>query len=104
MDRGAWWATVLGVTRVGHDLATKPPPPPPPQVDCCWNSFCLNGLWVFLLELVAFPRECTFDPLPGGRGLCSESRVGGREHVSAIRVFCVQSGNSQSGMEKFIRL
>ena len=26
MDRGAWWATVHGVTRVGHDLATKPPP------------------------------------------------------------------------------
>ena len=29
MDRGAWWATVQGVSRVGHDLATKPPPPPP---------------------------------------------------------------------------
>ena len=26
-DRGAWWATVHGVTRVGHDLVTKPPPP-----------------------------------------------------------------------------
>ena len=24
MDRGAWWATVHEVTRVGHDLATKP--------------------------------------------------------------------------------
>ena len=23
MDRGAWQATVHGVTRVGHDLATK---------------------------------------------------------------------------------
>ena len=23
MDRGAWQATVYGVTRVGHDLATK---------------------------------------------------------------------------------
>ena len=23
MDRGAWWATVHGVSRVGHDLATK---------------------------------------------------------------------------------
>ena len=28
MERGAWWATVHGVTRVGHDLATKPPPSP----------------------------------------------------------------------------
>ena len=27
MDRGAWWATVHGVTRVGHDWATKAPPP-----------------------------------------------------------------------------
>ena len=26
MDRGAWQATVHGVTRVGHDLATTPPP------------------------------------------------------------------------------
>ena len=23
MDRGAWWATVHGVAKVGHDLATK---------------------------------------------------------------------------------
>ena len=27
LDREAWWATVPGVTRVRHDLATKPPPP-----------------------------------------------------------------------------
>ena len=27
MDRGAWRATVNGVARVEHDLATKPPPP-----------------------------------------------------------------------------
>ena len=26
MNRGAWWATVNGVARVGHNLATKPPP------------------------------------------------------------------------------
>ena len=25
MDRGTWQATVHGITRVGHDLATKPP-------------------------------------------------------------------------------
>ena len=28
MDRGAWQATVHGVARVGHNLATKPPPLP----------------------------------------------------------------------------
>ena len=27
MDKGAWQATIHGVTRVRHDLATKPPPP-----------------------------------------------------------------------------
>ena len=27
MDRGAWQATVHGVTRDGHNLVTKPPPP-----------------------------------------------------------------------------
>ena len=26
MDRGGWWATVHGVQRVRHDLATKSPP------------------------------------------------------------------------------
>ena len=28
MDRGAWQATVHGITRVRYDLATIPPPPP----------------------------------------------------------------------------
>ena len=27
MDRGTWRAIVHGVTRIGHNLATKPPPP-----------------------------------------------------------------------------
>ena len=27
IDRRTWQATVHGVTRVGHDLVTKPPPP-----------------------------------------------------------------------------
>ena len=27
MDRGVWEATVHGLARVGHDLATKLPPP-----------------------------------------------------------------------------
>ena len=27
MDQGVWLATVHGVARVRHDLATKPPPP-----------------------------------------------------------------------------
>ena len=39
MDRGAWWATVHGVERVRHDLATKPPPPLSQH-----ESLSLNGL------------------------------------------------------------
>ena len=39
MDRGTWWATVHGVTRVGHDLATTPPPPP-----MCSNLFFVRYL------------------------------------------------------------
>ena len=39
MDRGAWQATVHGVARVGHNLATKPPPPPP-----CFNKACSDQL------------------------------------------------------------
>ena len=29
MDRGAWQAIVRGISRVGHDLETKPPQLPP---------------------------------------------------------------------------
>ena len=38
-DRGAGRATVHGVTRIGHDLATKPPPP---QTSCFLNIACLH--------------------------------------------------------------
>ena len=27
MDKGAWWAIVIGSQRVRYDLVTKPPPP-----------------------------------------------------------------------------
>ena len=38
MGRGAWWATVHGVTRVRHNLATKPPIPSDGE------SLCLAAL------------------------------------------------------------
>ena len=38
MGRGAWQATVHGVTRVGHDLLTKSPP----QHKEGWNYRILN--------------------------------------------------------------
>ena len=38
MDRGAWRATVHGVTRVGHNLAPKSPPP----------SVCVPDRWAWV--------------------------------------------------------
>ena len=37
MDRGAWWAIVHGVSRVGHDLVTKPPPQGSPACGNPWG-------------------------------------------------------------------
>ena len=37
MDRRAWQVTVHGVTRVGHDLVTKPPPSPKQVQDGFWD-------------------------------------------------------------------
>ena len=39
MDRGAWQATVHGVTRVGHDLVTKQAPPPSAGGGAACNYF-----------------------------------------------------------------
>ena len=66
MDRGAWWATIHGIARVGHDLAAKPSPPR--DIDysslcstvnlCCLSTFYLffPVLFIFLLYniVVAF--------------------------------------------------
>ena len=42
MDRGAWWATVHRVARVGYELATKPPyiSAPPP-----WRTKIPHAMW-----------------------------------------------------------
>ena len=43
MDRGAWQATVHGVTGVGRCLVTEPPPPPHGHVEKCTDlSIQLN--------------------------------------------------------------
>ena len=41
MDRGAWWVTVQGITRVGHDLATKLSPPTLKS----WKFFLVPSYW-----------------------------------------------------------
>ena len=44
MDRGAWQATVHGIARVGHNLATKPPKPPSLLLsDAQWLTTNLNS-------------------------------------------------------------
>ena len=45
MDRGAWWATVHGAARVGHDLATQPPPLP------VRHSRPINSLLIYHINL-----------------------------------------------------
>ena len=55
MDRGAWQATVPGVTRVGHDLVTKQPPPP--------TSYSLSVPWC----LIPSPQATAASSLVMGR-------------------------------------
>ena len=49
MDRGAWWAIVHGVARVGHDLVTKPPSYifnwRIIALQCC-GGLCHTSLWI----------------------------------------------------------
>ena len=51
MVRGAWQATVHGVARVRHDLATKPPPSPNYSIE-------VEKAYLSLTEL-DLPREGT---------------------------------------------
>ena len=55
MERGAWWAAVHGVTRVEHDLVTKPRPPPGVSLEHSeksWNALnsalrlCQKQMWL----------------------------------------------------------
>ena len=52
MDGGAWWATVHGVARVRHDLATKLPPP---YAHICIYIYAyildLHILYVYIFQL-----------------------------------------------------
>ena len=60
MDRGTWRAIVHGVTRVRHDLVTKPSPPPPYP----YQEYCLCAC---LLSRCSCSQLCnTMDYSPAG--------------------------------------
>ena len=50
MNRGAWQATVHGVARVGHDLATKPPTTM--SFSRLFYAYLSNENYLFLLPLL----------------------------------------------------
>ena len=54
MDRGVCWATVHGVARVGHNLATKP--------------MLIHGLILFLLYKMGFPGDSVVKNPPANAG------------------------------------
>ena len=51
MDRGSWQATIHGITRVRHDLVTKPPPPCS-IYPILWNV-CWFGLLLILFKTIS---------------------------------------------------
>ena len=56
MDRGAWWATVLGSQRIGHDLMTKQPVLPSGRLHGLSREEC-RGVGTCQLQLLLV--ECT---------------------------------------------
>ena len=45
MDRGAWWATVHGITGVRHNLVTKPPPQTYWEGEVLYNHMINSSLY-----------------------------------------------------------
>ena len=57
MDRGAWQATVHGIARVRHDLATKPPPPRLVYSPFPHSPFLILYLLCFISKFVTLPKQ-----------------------------------------------
>ena len=73
MDRGAWQATVHGLARVGHDLATKPPPLLDPEKKSFQPSYCLLNVkrtLLFRIEFIKWGEQAAFLLITFGRSLC----------------------------------
>ena len=73
MYRGACWATVRGVTRVRHDLVTKPPPT---HLACCVQDTLLCTLRVLIyLVLTPIPNMNTLSPFCQWGNNCREDKM-----------------------------
>ena len=81
MDRGAWQATVSGVTRVRHNLVTKPPPPPYTSLDFVGSL----PLLLFLLHLSS--SFFTFLFLLLWSYHCHPSNASNWLHISSTQVY-----------------
>ena len=69
MDRGSWWATVHGVTRVRHNLATERPPVSiiylcANKMFCTHNSLSWEHPTSVDLSLLIFKMSVGTDALP----------------------------------------
>ena len=103
MDRGAWQATVHGVTRVGHDLATKPPPYSPMHDQSCQTLFHPHGMQParllcpqnfpgkntrvgchFLLQGCSQPRDQTYVSWIGRQVLYHQHHQGSPGHMPLL--------------------
>ena len=74
MDRGAWQTIVPGVTRVGHDLITKPPPNQNViiiEIKCKINAMHLNHA-----ETIPTPTASSLDRLSSMNPVSGAKEVG----------------------------
>ena len=82
MDRGAWQATVHGVIRLGHDLATKPQPR---EYHLVPEHGLLN--WGPVAGFSLGPCLVTTPPQFLASGLCRSASPHHPTHLSLIRFF-----------------
>ena len=108
MDRGTWRATVRGITRVGHDLATKPPLP--------WNMYvyiwcvCRYSVYTYMCLLAQLLQSCpdlcnALDCSPPGfsvQGVSPGKNTGVGCHALLQGIFPIQGLNQLSLYVSFI--
>ena len=64
MDRGAWWATVHGSQRAGHDLVTKLSPPPGNLPQLMFETDAFLGIEGHTIWMIAHVRLVLDSDIP----------------------------------------